>query len=488
MTDPAPAAPAAPPAAPSATTAPRWRTPVLLAAFTVAIRIPALLATRHLTFDDGVFGASAVAMRDGGVPFRDVFSSQGPLFLPLVFVADLLGLRTLDAPRLLGVAAGVALVLATWAMARRLGRRTGAVIAALLVATSGSILFVTGPLAADGPALAFAALAVACALRYQDSPSLRGALLVGALTGAALMVKALVIPVVVPVGLVLLLARRPKWFVAAVGAAVAMAVVPSVLLGFSDVWDQSIAYHLEVAGDRTPLANLGKVASTFATRDALVLAVAVVGLGTLLVAVSRTARSWPALRRGDGGLTGGAVLGSWLLAVLVVLALEHPLWRPHVAHLVVPIAVLAVLCRPSLRAVVLAALVASPWWLSASLPILWPEPYLESEAQAVEQLQDLPPGALAISDDPGLVYRSGRSTPPDWVDGSILLVETERITEDSIVAEAEQPDVCAVVVWSGRWGDFEDLPARLLDAGYERTAHPEPDKTVYVKPDCTPSP
>jgi hypothetical protein len=145
-----------------------------------------------------------------------------------------------------------------------------------------------------------------------------------------------------------------------------------------------------------------------------------------------------------------------------------------------------VLCRPTLRVVVIAVLLASPWWLSASLPILWPEPYLEAEAQAVEQLQDLPAGALAISDDPGLVYRAGRSTPPDWVDGSILLVETERITEDSIVAEAERPEVCAVVVWSGRWGDFEHLPERLADAGYSVAAQPAPDQTVYVKPACTP--
>ena len=27
-----------------------------------------------------------------------------------------------------------------------------------------------------------------------------------------------------------------------------------------------------------------------------------------------------------------------------------------------------------------------------------------------------------------------------------------------------------------RWGDFEDLPDRLVDAGYEVTAHPELDK------------
>ncbi|OWY59025.1 hypothetical protein B7486_76800, partial [cyanobacterium TDX16] len=123
--------------APSRTTAaaPRWVEPALLVLATVILRIPALLAERHLTFDDGVFGASAVAMREGDLPFRDVFSSQGPLFLPLVFVADLLGLRTLDAPRLLTVASGVGLVLATWAIARRLVDRRAGIIAALLVAT-----------------------------------------------------------------------------------------------------------------------------------------------------------------------------------------------------------------------------------------------------------------------------------------------------------------------------------------------------------------
>ncbi|MDQ3946539.1 MAG: hypothetical protein M3357_15590, partial [Actinomycetota bacterium] len=88
----------------------RWRVPTALVAAAVVLRLPAFLATRHLSFDDGVYGASALAMRDGAMPFRDVFSSQGPLFLPLVWLADLAGLRTLDAPRLLAVAAGAVLV------------------------------------------------------------------------------------------------------------------------------------------------------------------------------------------------------------------------------------------------------------------------------------------------------------------------------------------------------------------------------------------
>src|SRR5688572_31392151 len=77
-----------------------------LVAGALLIRLPAFFATDHLGFDDGVYGVSALAMRDGEVPYRDIFCPQGPLFLPLVWLADLLGFRTLNAPRLLPLAAG----------------------------------------------------------------------------------------------------------------------------------------------------------------------------------------------------------------------------------------------------------------------------------------------------------------------------------------------------------------------------------------------
>src|SRR4051812_27329203 len=46
-----------------------------LALFAVAVRLPAVLSSRHLSFDDGVYGATAVALRHGARPYRDVFSS-----------------------------------------------------------------------------------------------------------------------------------------------------------------------------------------------------------------------------------------------------------------------------------------------------------------------------------------------------------------------------------------------------------------------------
>ena len=88
-------------------------------------------------------------MRNGELPFRDIFSSQGPVFLPLLWVADLVGFRTMDAPRLLAVAAGVLLTVAMYSCARRLTTRANALLAAGLVTTSGSILWVTVPVNAN---------------------------------------------------------------------------------------------------------------------------------------------------------------------------------------------------------------------------------------------------------------------------------------------------------------------------------------------------
>src|SRR4029453_6194611 len=85
-----------------------------LALVAVALRLPAVLSSRHLSFDDGVYGATAVAMRHGARPYRDVFSSQGPLHHPLLYIADLLGGRTQNAPRLLSVVAAVVITIAPY--------------------------------------------------------------------------------------------------------------------------------------------------------------------------------------------------------------------------------------------------------------------------------------------------------------------------------------------------------------------------------------
>ena len=195
---------------PTPGSAAHWRTDALvLGVVAVVLRLPALFATRSLVFDDGVFGSSALAMRGGVLPFRDVFSSQGPVFLPLVWVADLARVphpRRAAAPR--ASRRACSLTIAVYSCARRVTSRGHALLAAGLVTTSGSVLWVTGPVNADGPSMALSVLAVALALRALDhvEPRLWDAVWVGLAGGAAASIKALSVPAVVIAGVVLLLA------------------------------------------------------------------------------------------------------------------------------------------------------------------------------------------------------------------------------------------------------------------------------------------
>ena len=454
----------------------------LLGVLTLALRLPAYLARAHLTFDDGVFGASAVAMRAGGQPFRDVFSSQGPLFLPLVWVSDLLGLRTANAPRVLSLLAALLLVGATYVAGRAITDRGGALLAAGLVSTTTTSLWITGPLAADGAALAFGTATVALVLRWRDDVTVRRGVWIGLGVGATISVKALLAPVIVPVAIVLLAGRRVAPILAGAATAIGFHLLLWLPWGVGNVWAQSYEYHLEVASDRTPGANLAKVLSTMGDRDAIILVAA--ALAVVAILTGRREAEPVGERR---ALSPDLLLGSWAVATLVVLLTEHPMWRPHVSQLVPALALLAARHRPSWRVLAVAGLVVLPYHVAHAWPVLSPDPYRGSAAEAVALVRALPEGAMAISDDPGLVWRAGRRTPPDLVDASMLRIETGDLTSASIAEAAGADDVCAVVVRSReRWGSFDDLPDRLAAAGYEVAAEDDQARRVYLKPDCTP--
>ena len=237
---------------PTSPTHPGRRTRIdlaVLAALAVALRLPAYLADRHVTFDDGVFGASAVAMRAGGQPFRDVFSSQGPLFLPLVWVGDLVGFRTTNSPRVIAVAAGLALVVVTYlagprhrrpgGRARRRGADRGVRQRALGVGADRG----RQRRPSRSPWRPCTSRCAGATTSRRAGPSSLGLGI-----GATISVKALLAPVIVPVALVLLAGRRLVPIVAGAATAVAFHLALWLPWGPSDVWDQSYGYHLEVAG------------------------------------------------------------------------------------------------------------------------------------------------------------------------------------------------------------------------------------------------
>lgn len=486
-----------------------------LALLTLLLRVPAFLSPRHLTFDDGVFASSALAMREGGVPFRDVFSSQGPLFLPLVYLGDLLGFRTIDSPRVLAVVSGLVIVAAVYWAALQMTDRLGALTAGVLAATSGCLLWVTGPLAADGPALAFAALAFALALRQRDDPSWRHALLLGLAVGGTLSIKVVEAPILFPVALVLAAplvsgARRRTLDAlalahAAAAAALALAIYVALgaAFGFANVWDQSVTFH-EKAQDRDVLANAGKVISTLWDRDLVLLLLAAVTVVAAVVARRRGRRarpdgseadeSWAGRQHfdADGGTdwqpSGRLLVLAWVLAnAFWLVVVVTPLWRAHMSAMVAPLALLIGLYRPPARWLAVAAVVSVPLvWVQAD-GLLAPGEYEGEEIQIVETLRNLPQGAWVLSDDPGYVWRAGRRTTDDLVDPSMLRVQQGRYTAESVAAAAADPRVCAVVVRSEkRFGALRGLGDRLAAHGYVVSSDFGNAQVVYTRTDCAP--
>lgn len=474
-----------------------WPDALLLALGALLVRLPAYFAPTNLGYDDGGYGLAAIAMREGYQPYRDIFSSQGPLFLPLVHLADLLGLQTLDAPRLLAVTAGMVSTVAVYVAGSELLDRGRALLAGALTATSGVLLWTTGPITGDGPAAAFATSAVAVALAYRRSPTRAKAVAVGLLIGAAVAVKSLLVGPAILVAWLLVLQRRRIVDVVVVPVlAFALLVLVSIPWGIGNVVHDNIQYHLDKTGDRRPGANALKLVTTFFRRDTPLLAIGAVGAVALVVTRLRgrttNPETAPPARRPpllDRLLDGTRILWWWAGSVVVVLLLQDPMFRNHLAALVAPLALLVATIRPSWPLVAVAWAVTLPFQVVQLQPLLYPHDYRGHDAVVVERLRALPPDAWVLTDEPGPVWRSDLATDPFFVDPSELRTlpgqgASIAITEDRLVEAAAQARVCAVVVNSDRrFGSFTDLPERLVELGYEQVASFGGTRGVYVR-DC----
>jgi hypothetical protein len=452
-----------------------WSTPVVLALAAVSVRLGALLSSKHLTFDDGNYGVSVVDMRHGLAPYADVFSSQGPLHLPLLYAGDLLGLHTMDGPRITPVLSGVAVTIAVWGTARRFGARPAvAVVAALLVGTTGSMIWATAPITGDGPSCALMACAVWSAVVFRDEPSAGSALCTGALAGAAIATKPLVFPALIPIAWWLGAPRRLRPTVEAAAAATAVWFLAALPWELSRVWRQSVTYHTGRAPTYSAGFQFDKLVSLLVLRDAILVAAVVLGL----IALVR--------RRGGPPLRDGPVIALWTALVAFVLVFEHAMYANHLATIVLPLSLLFACYPPPLRWLAIALIPLVPWSLVNLNDILVPRGYTGPDAQVVAELRALPRGAQVISDETGLVWRAGRSTPPQMNDTTLIRTYQGLLTTNTVARAASEPATCAVVIWTFRFDQrMPGLREALVARDYRVQTVWEPGKELWVKQTCT---
>ena len=460
---------------------------LVLALLTVLLRLPAFFASRHLVFDDGTYGVSVLDMRHGLAPYTGVFSAQGPLHFPLLYVGDLLGLRTIDGPRVTPMLAGILATIATWAIARRIAGPKAGFVAGLLVATSGSMIWTTGQVTGDGPAAALAVGAVWAALAYRDDPRLRRALLTGLVMGAALAVKPLVLPAALPVGWWLWSRRRVDHLASAVGAAIALWLAAALPWGLGNVWRQSVTYNTGAGPHYAKLGQLRKLLSTLGSRDVLVVAALLLALITALFTAFTASRNPPeptepsvTNQRARADVT---VIALWAGVTALALVLEPALYRNHLAAIVPPLALLAAILTRSTRVLAVVLILLVPWSVNNLHSILAPSGYRGDAAAVMFSLRALPSDAQVISDEPGFVYRAGLRTPKLLNDPSVKRIDQHLITTASVGRAAGDPRVCAVVVWSSRFGRrLPGLPAALRRAGLVKADTYAGMRALWIRP------
>ena len=453
----------------------------LLAFFAIVLRLPSFFSSAPIGFDDGVYGISANSMRAGYAPYRSVFSSQGPLFLPIIYLADLLGLQRMNSARLAPLAAGVAVTIAVYFCATRLTTRRAAILAGALCASSGVVLWTTGPITSDGVSGAFAVCAVAAALSFRSKPSTRLAIVIALLVGAAVSTKSLLVIPAIGVAWLLVASTQRRIITALIPAgAFCVLLATSLPWGLTRVYEQSIGYHTSQPGSIDVLANLDKITGTILDRDPPLLLLSILCiLFAIFAAFRRDKKDAPSRQETSKAplinrlTTGNRFLWIWLAASIALLLAEQKLWNNHIAIMAPPVALLISCHLPPWRAVAIVLVISIPLQISGMTQIYRPTPLTGDSAlaqRAISRVGD----SWALSDTPGLIWRAGASTDPWFVDGSQLRIATSKaesqITSKSLAGAAAQARVCMVVITSEkRWGSFPDLPQRLKAIGYEKT-------------------
>ena len=429
---------------------------VLLAAAFVFGRA---LGTRT-NYDEGVYLASLQLLRHGEELGRDVYTPQPPVFYWL--------LRALSAPfgqSIEGIRAGfVALAavgaLGAFAAARVLWGLGAGLAAGLVVVIAPPFPTVAPTVAADIPSLSLGLVGLAlaaCATRERASPAWGAG--AGAVIAFAILTKFLALPLLLPVLMLPLAARRGRkvlpWIVA--GGCAAVLVVALVHLGsLHELWRGAVSDHEGAKKLSRVHDNVVRLRELLEWRTPFGW---IVPAGAIAFVISRNARRvWPV----------ATVVPAAAAFTLYVRPLpDHQLSLMSCAYAVSAGPALA-LGIASLRgrwrdagAVALAVFVAAGIYQEQRRQVRndVPEPAkVMWGTTAVEKTVD--PGEAFTTDEPIVSFKAKRLIPGDLTDTSSTRVRSRALTTATILRDIETSQSKAVLV--GRiFLTLPDLQRRL---------------------------
>jgi Dolichyl-phosphate-mannose-protein mannosyltransferase len=396
-------------------------------------------------YDEGVYLASLDALRHGAELGKDVFASQPPGFYVLLRFVGLFAGRSIVDIRIGMLVVAMLGVAAAFFIGRFLAGRAGAVAAAALAIAAPPFASYAARVEADTPSIAVALVAVAVAACSFRPNALWGPSAAGALAAAAVSVKLLALPVVVPLA-VLAWQRRIGLRALIAAAAGALAVASVLAIVYADALPQ--LWHDAVDFQRAsgPLP-VGESAGTRLVRYFSL----------------RTPTTWGVAAGIVGALAFRRQLALWAFAAAAVifLLLQAPLLDHHFVLLAAAIGVAAgaslgsVPRRLGAVATAAALVVAFGGWIQDVRQIdRANQPESSDVRQAAATVRALTNRHdLVASDLPIVPYLADRREPGELVDTSALRFASGSLAPGDVRASS------ARIVVAGR--EFLRYPATI---------------------------
>lgn len=427
-------------------------------------------------YDEGVYWQSLRAMSGGQTLYQQIFYSQPPFFLLSIFPLFLLFGKTLAAARLGIALVSLAGLLGAFLLGKAVSGRVGALAALLLLLLDPLYLRESQTLQAEAPSAALALLAVGLVYLWWERPDDIMGLCLAVLSAIALALsllsKLLAVSTLVPVGL-LMLARcwqilqqppetRLKSARSLIVGIVAFIVVSALLIlpfaaSFQQFWQDVVTFHT-VAGttfEATQASNPGLIGSMLLSLTTLAAL-----YGTVVALFRRDWRVLPLL--------------AWFLVTVFLLWRQVPLFSHHLVALVPPLVGLAAMGIGPLPSITINK--KSMLNSSAVLPLLaltlilvasvlngydvvkyyraqqqLSDAASQQQNKVIKDLQALTkPDQLIVTDAQFITALANRNTPPALVDTSSVRISTHYVTYQQLVQVAEQPQVHAVLFYTGR--------------------------------------
>ncbi len=477
------------------------RVGILAEAVAACAMLAAAVATRLANldqfigkFDEGIRGEQLLLMAAGFRPFKDIFASQGPLSLDIFFPTFMLFGQTLGAARLTPALLSIVGIAITAATARLAAGPVAALAAALVLLVSPTFMKNSRLALVEVPALVTAAAAVAAALAYDRNGAGRWLVASAILLALALAIKPMVVPAVVPIGLILLLRGRSFLREGLIFSATAIAVLGLIILlvGPAEVYDQMVRFRLasrQFEGwsiRENWSAMLGEMVDEQPALFALALASSAILLATR-----------PRL---------GVPLVAWPLASFCLLMAYSPLQFKHAVILLPPLALLVGVAvgewwrrvGTGERRHLLVPGAVLLLWYAASLPTIFsldrrvvlamPENRAESYDEEIALIGMLTePADFVLVDEPAVAFAARRLVPPSLVDTSMVRIRSRSIDAGSAIAATEAVDVKLLFLFSdglrdlrrfAEWVDDRYVPVKINERRNGK------DRAIYLRDDA----